>query len=210
MGGDGLMVEYQMGVGVPQRTTAGLLWQAISGRPLSADLLDWPPDLFALTSLMLQRSGAFRFALSPPPGRQWPPGSRREWSTTVEAAGRAWSGVVDAPGEPVPPLLASMMKVVIAAATTPLEELANGADWDLCAALLTLHAIADEACAGLGVALAASNPLGCGYRGRARELLAQRGTLARISQDAVLVLPKVRTPPSPGTSLRSMSRYATT
>jgi hypothetical protein len=116
------MVEYPLGAGVPQETTAGSLWQAMSGRPLSADLLDWPPDLFALTSLLLQRSGAFRFALSPPPGRQWPPGSRREWSTTVEAAGREWSGVVDAPGEPVPPLLVSMMEVVVAAATTPLEE----------------------------------------------------------------------------------------
>jgi hypothetical protein len=115
------MVEYQLGAGVPQRTTVGALWQAMSGRPLSADLLDWPPDLFALTSLVLQRSGAFRFALSPPPGRQWPPGSRSGWSATVEAAGRAWSGVVDAPGEPVPPLLVSMMEVVVAGATTPLE-----------------------------------------------------------------------------------------
>ena len=140
-----MMAEYQSGAGVPHRATAGSLWQAMSGRPLGAGLLDWPPDLFALTSLMLQRSGAFRFALSPPPGRQWPPGSRTEWSPMVEAAGRAWSGVVDAPGEPVPPLLASMMEVVVAAATTPLEELSTGADWDLCAALLTLHAIADEA-----------------------------------------------------------------
>jgi hypothetical protein len=160
-----------------ERTTGGSLWHAMTGRPLSADLLDWPPDLFALTSLMLQRSGAYRFALSPPPGRQWPPGSGSGWSTTVEAAGRAWSGVVDASGEPIPPLLVSMMEVVVAAATTPLEELSTGADWDLCAALLTLHAIADEACAGLGAALSASNPIGCGYRGRARELLAQRGTL---------------------------------
>ena len=201
------MVEYQLGV--PQRATAGSLWRAMSGRPLGADLVDWPPDVFALTSLVLQRSGAFRFALSPPPGRRWPPGSPRGWSAAVEAAGRAWSGVVDAPGEPVPPLLVSMLEVVVGAAATPLEEVSAGADWDLCAALLTLHAIADEACAGLGVALAASNPLGCGYRGRARELLAQRGTLARISRDAVLVLPKVRTPPAPGTSIRSMSRYAT-
>ena len=83
---DGLMVEYQLDVGVPQRTTAGLLWQAISGRPLSTDLLDWPPDLFALTSLVLQRSGAFRCALSPPRGRQWPPGSRSGWSATVEVS----------------------------------------------------------------------------------------------------------------------------
>src|SRR5262249_34389804 len=56
--GGGLMVEYRPGAGVPQRATAGSLWQAMSGRPLSADLLDWPPDLFALTSLVLQRSGA--------------------------------------------------------------------------------------------------------------------------------------------------------
>src|ERR1700719_4668792 len=114
MDGGGLMVGYQLESGVPQPTTAGSLWQAISGRPLSADLLDWPPDLFALTSLMLQRSGAFRFALSPPPGRRWPPASQVDWSTTVESTGRTWSGVVDAPGEPVPPLLASMMEVVIA------------------------------------------------------------------------------------------------
>jgi hypothetical protein len=203
------VAEYQSGAGVPHRATLGSLWQAMSGRPLSADVLDWPPDLFALTSAVLQRSGAHRFALSPPRGRQWPPGSRSGWSATVEAAGRAWSGVVDAPAEPVPPLLVSMMEVVVAAATTPLEELSTGADWDLCAALLTLHAVADEACAGLGAALTSSNPLGCGYRGRARELLAQRGTFARISPDAVLVLPKVRTPAAPGTSIRSMSRYVT-
>ena len=39
------MVEYPVGAGVPRRTTAGSLWQALSGRPLSAELLDWPPDL---------------------------------------------------------------------------------------------------------------------------------------------------------------------
>jgi hypothetical protein len=99
------MAEYQSGAGVTRRSTVGSFWQAMSGQPLSADLLDWPPDLFALTSLMLQRSGAYRFALSLPPGRQWPPGSRSSWSTTVEAAGRAWSGVVDTPGEPLPPPL---------------------------------------------------------------------------------------------------------
>ena len=167
--GDGVVDgRDQLGADSTRRTTVGVLWETMSGRPLSADLLDWPPDLFALTSVMLQRSGAYRFALSPPPGHQWPPGSRSGWSTTVETAGRAWSGVVDVPGEPVPPLLVSMMEVLVAAATTPLEDLATGVNWELCAALLTLHAIADEACAGLGVALTASNPIGCCYRGRAR------------------------------------------
>ncbi|WP_328525271.1 hypothetical protein [Kribbella sp. NBC_00359] len=140
--------------------------------------------------MTLERSGAFRFALSPPPGRQWPPESRIAWSTTVEAVGRAWSGVIDAPEEKLPPLLVSMMDVVLAAATTPLEELSTGADWELRAALLTLHAIADEACAGLGVALAASNPLGCGYRVRWHKLPARRrGTEPRADHVNFLLLP---------------------
>ena len=46
----------------------------------------------------------------------------------------------------------------------PWRELADGRDWRLCEALLTLHAIADEACAGLGVALDRSDGKGCLYR----------------------------------------------
>jgi hypothetical protein len=77
------MLDYQSDAGVSQRTTTGLLWQAISGRLLSADLLDWPPDLFAPTSLMLQRSGASRpMTCAPTVTRtrafwlclRWPPG----------------------------------------------------------------------------------------------------------------------------------------
>ena len=137
-------------------------------RPLGADLVDWPPDLFALTSLVLQRSGLSLCAVA----AAWAPVAARITKRVVDHGRGGWSCVEwrrRCPGEQVPPLLVSMMEVVVAAARTPLEELFTGADWDLCAALLTLHAIADEACAGLGVALAASNPLGCGYRGRARE-----------------------------------------
>ena len=78
----------------------------------------------------------------------------------------------------------------------------------MCEALLTLHAIADEACAGLGVALDASDGNGLVYRARGRELLARPGSLARIPTHFMRVLPKLRTPPN-GTSLRSLSRYAT-
>ncbi|HTF07768.1 MAG TPA: hypothetical protein VK659_06295, partial [Asanoa sp.] len=67
---------------------------------------------------------------------------------------------------------------------------------------MTLHAIADEACAGLAVALDSSDGGGCAYRGRGRELLARTGSLARIPAHLIRVLPKVRTAPS-GTSLRS-------
>ena len=83
----------------------------------------------------------------------------------------------------------------------------SGKDWRMCEALLTLHAIADEACAGLGVALDRSDGKGCVYRARGRELLARTGSLARIKSCFVRVLPKLRTPAN-GTSLRSFSRYA--
>jgi len=39
-----------------------------------------------------------------------------------------------------------------------------------------LHAIADEACAGLGIAVDSSAAEGCAYRARGRELLAQNVT----------------------------------
>jgi hypothetical protein len=72
-------------------------------------------------------------------------------------------------------------------------------------ALLTLHAIADEACAGLAVALDTSDAEACGYRARGRELLARTGSLARVNPRFFRVLPKVRTPP---TGRATFSRYA--
>ena len=65
--------------------------------------------------------------------------------------------------------------------------------------------IADEACAGLGVALDSSDAEGCVYRARGRELLARTGSLARIDARLLRVLPKVLTPP---TGRLAFSRYA--
>src|SRR5262249_16815005 len=90
-------------------------------------------------------------------------------------------------------------------ADSPLEALAEGRDWRLCEALLTLHAIADEACAGLGVALDTSDGDACAYRARGRELLARTGSIARFDPRVVRGLPKVRTPP---TGRPAFSRYA--
>lgn len=87
----------------------------------------------------------------------------------------------------------------------PLELLATGSDRRLCEAWLTLHAIADEACAGLAVALDTSSAAGCVYRARGRELLARTGSLARLDSRVLRVLPKVCTPPS---GKPVFSRYA--
>jgi hypothetical protein len=175
----------------------------MSGRKLDDSLLDWPPDLFALANLILSRSEAFRFALSPP--RDWPPHRHANWAQRVAEAARHWGTWIEARNGAVPELLAEEWRAFRDRADDPLEELAEGKDWRLCQALLTLHAIADEACAGMGVALDTHDADGAIYRARGRELLARTGSLSRVSTRFLRVLPKVRTPP---TGKASFARYA--
>jgi hypothetical protein len=187
------------------RTTLASVWLATSEAGFTDDLLRWPPDLFALTSVLLGRSEAFRFVLSPPPGRDWPPLGAAVWSEAVVDAGGRWGAwIEDRLGDP-PSILIEAWSAALEHADLPLEDLAEGRDWPVWEALLTLHAIADEACAGLGVATEGPAGPGAGYRARARELLARTGSLARIPPRLVRVLPKIRTPP---TGRTSFSRYA--
>ena len=179
----------------------------MAGTTIGDELLEWPPDLFALTEVILQRSEAYRFALSPPAGANWPPASFPDWPDAVTDAARRWSAWAENRNEAIPGLLAQEWAVLRARAGTPLSDLTEARDWRLCEALLTLHAIADEACAGLGVALDAAGADGLRYRARGRELLARTGSLARIPAHLIRVLPKVGTPPG-GSSVRALSRYA--
>jgi hypothetical protein len=187
----------------PSEPTPASIWRSVTGCEVSDRLLEWPPDVFALTNLVLNRTEAFRFAVSPV--GQWPPNRYPDWPHAVVEAGRRWSGWAQAPTSELPDMVAHEWKVFCERAGTPLENLASGRDWQLAEALLTLHAVADEACAGLGVALDTSDAAGCVYRGRGRELLARTGSLARIDARLLRVLPKVRTPP---TGRPAFSRYA--
>ncbi|HUA45635.1 MAG TPA: hypothetical protein VMA77_10430 [Solirubrobacteraceae bacterium] len=186
--------------------TPSSVWRGFAGAEIDDELLEWPADLFALSDLVLQRSEAHRFALSPPSGASWPPDRLGDWATGVADAGRSWSAWVEDHDQPFPELLAEEWAVFRSAVETPLSRLGHGHDWRLCEAVLTLHAIADEACSGLGVALTASDGYGAIYRARGRELLARKGSLSRAPVEALRVLPKVRTAPN-GTSLRTLSRY---
>jgi len=190
-----------------EEPTPASIWHALAGGAITAELLNWPADLFALTYVILERSEAYRFVLSPPPGRVWPPKSFPRWADMVEEAGRQWSVWVDDKTSAFPVILTDEWSVFCDREDTPLDELAEGCDWRMCEALLTLHAIADEACAGLGISLDGSDGRACVYRARGRELLARTGSLARIPKYSLRVLPKVRTRPDGG-SLRSLSRYA--
>src|SRR5262245_49932797 len=190
-----------------EEPTSASSWHALAGSPFTDELLEWPADLFALTNVILKRTEAYRFVFSPPCNMTWPPRRFPGWSDAVEDAGWQWSVWLEDRKSPFPELLAEEWSLFRERAGTPLEDLAEGRDWRMCEALLTLHAIADEACAGLGMALDKSDGKGCLYRARGRELLARTGSLSRIQTHSLRVLPKVRTPPN-GTSFRSFSRYA--
>lgn len=187
--------------------TSASTWLALSGCPITDEILEWPPDLFALTDVILDYTQAYRFIFSPPGDATWPPNRFANWAEAVEDAGKDLSNWVENRQEAVPDLLAEQWSIFREHSGMPLDHLAEGRNWEMCEALLTLHAIADEACAGLGIPLSVSDAKGCMYRARGRELLARTGSLARLHPGLVRVLPKVRTSPN-GTALGSFSRYA--
>jgi len=187
------------------RPTVESTWLQMSGASISEALLEWPGDMFAFAHVLLNQAQAFRFALSPPAGHAWPPAPTEIWSHEVQDAARTWCAWVERRRGALPQLLAESWDVLVGSVLTPFEQLARGEDWRLCEALLTVHAIADEACAVLFVAgdgLVGETSL---YRARSRELLARTGSLTRIDTHFLRVLPKVRTPP---TGRASFSRYA--
>src|SRR5262245_21226502 len=187
-------------------STVGSLWHDIAGRQLGDEVLEWAPDLFAFTDVLLDRSEAYRFAVSPPDGATWPPPEMPDWDSAIADASAGWCAWVEGDGTKLPGLVLDEWAVVSEGSATTLDELATGRAWRLCRALITLHAIADEACAGTGVAVADVPRDGQRFRARARELLARTGTLSRISRQRLRVLPRVRNPAS-GPSILSLSRY---
>jgi hypothetical protein len=183
--------------------TLASTWHAASGGAITDELLDWPPDVFALTNVVLARSEAFRFALSPI--GEWPPDGYPDWARMVEEGGLCWGAWVEDRRGPPPEFVGQEWAALKERADVPLEDLAQGLNPRACVALLTLHAMADEACAGLGVALDTSDAVASVYRARGRELLVRTGSMARFDPRLLKVLPKVRTPP---TGRPAFSRYA--
>jgi hypothetical protein len=180
-------------------------WRGAAGLPITDELLDWPPDVVAFANVVLGQSEAFRLVLSPI--EEWPPRSYLDWDRLVEESAVGWASWAENGRGTLPDLVLDTWSVVRDGADSPLENLAEGRDQTLCESLLTLHAVADEACAGLGVALDTSDGAACLYRARGRELLARTGSMARIDPSLLRVLPKVRTPPS---GRPALSRYACT
>lgn len=166
-----------------------------------SELLRWPPDVFAVTSAALGDSGAYRFVVCPPGRRVWPPaGGENGWQERVRREAAAWAASTESAGGEPPPWIRRLGELLTGAQETELSLLEEEAGWELLGALLTLHALADEASAGAGIQTCTA------LQSTAAARLAQTGTLARLSRDRVCVLPKLR-PPASGMTLRSLSHH---
>lgn len=180
--------------------TVADVWGSYRGAPPLEPLLDWPPDVFAVTNRILEASEAYRFVVSPPPGVDFGGGE-----TASDLAVRWWEWL-DGDRPAVPPAIEDAWKLIVDASEVTIDELSEGRPWPVCRALLTMHAVADEACAGLGTATAVAAGVGWRFRSHARELLAESGSLSRVSSRVLRVLPRGRVG-SGGISILSLSRY---
>lgn len=191
---------------ISDRGTVGDVWEdTFPDVPFDA-LLEWPPDVFALTSRILEATEAYRFAVSPPRGRRWPPDDDPLWQDDVQLSARRWCAWVDGDTDELPERVQRAWRRVVSARELPLDRLATGRAWDVCMSVLTLHALADQACAGLGTAVDAVPGPGLVFRAHARDLLTTRGSLTRADPRRIRVLPKSRLT-SVGLTLRSLSRF---
>ncbi len=104
-------------------------WRTVTGNPIGKELLDWPADLLALTEVILERSEAYRFALSPPFGAPWPPAGMPGWPDAVTDAARHWCAWAENGCPAVPPLLAREWELLHTRAEAPLSDLTEARDW---------------------------------------------------------------------------------
>lgn len=209
--------EFSLSMAAGEKPTFGTVLEAIlkSLADLEELALAWPPDSFALTTVLLGRSEAYRFVVSPPQGKTWPPVPG--WADKVEKTGDKWARAV-VEKKPAPKLVRDLWRKVRAALGTTVEDLrtwrgdASGAStsWDLVCALVSLHALADMACAGVGVAGGIADDADSWARDfvlDANRDLVRAGALnRRVPPHVVRVLPRLHTPQL-GMTLRSLSMH---
>ena len=102
--------------------TASSIWFGASGGPITDELLEWPPDVFALANVVLTRAEAFRFALS---RQNWPPSGFADWARKAEDAGRQWSAWAENRSGTLPELVTAEWNIFRERLEVPLERLSS-------------------------------------------------------------------------------------
>jgi hypothetical protein len=168
----------------------------------------WPPDVFALTSMLLKRTGIYRYAVSPYPY----PGAKPKrciWLDKNNEAAKTsleWYKWILGLSDVFPESLQKSKEILFDE-----KNKLNLYDYNLppetCTAILHLHAVADTACANFGLPSATGVYINQ-IHFLANTLLGLAGTLSRLPKRHGVVLPKMRAPQS-GLTLRSFSHHLT-
>ena len=193
-----------------------------SGRVSATDPPDWPPDLFAISTAILQKSGAYHHVIG-----DWPPQlakalttsgeSRSVWAARMRRMGLAWRFSLKN-GDTILPLeVKQWWRAVWAGRPKPLQAIGAN-NLELCAALVQMAAVTDEACVGFGLPGGefdsySDQPTDDAFLRAQKLLVPTRGdplrgsTLGeRIHYSKVRVLPKLHTTRT-GLTIRSLSQY---
>jgi hypothetical protein len=184
-------------------------------------LIDWPPDMFAVTSSLIEHGSLYRMMVSADPRTDragddlissgWP--NQQEWLGEVRALSRAWRAHIESTYRTTTPGTDERLRSFFARCERLLRELVmsphvdDAADPTTLSHLFALHAISDEACVGLGIP---GGPNPSPNMAQDAELrLVDTGSLSRFEPTLVRVLPKLRTPQR-GLMLRSFSHHVAT
>ncbi|HYV11688.1 MAG TPA: hypothetical protein VE980_12365 [Pyrinomonadaceae bacterium] len=174
------------------------------------DWFHWPPDIFAFTSILLQATGVYRYAVSPhheTNKRLLSDLKGEERNARLNEVYRHWYrwilGV-----EPELPEALKNCKQILLESDSKLSAKPNTVDFKTCEALLDLHTMADVACANFGLMTATHEGRMCAIYFLANYLLSVTGSLSRLPSHHGVVLPKMRTPQK-GLTIRSFSHHLT-
>lgn len=193
----------------------------------------WPPNIFALVSMVLQRTGAYKICLIE--GAHW---ETKNWQTEVEHDSQRWleainSGILSENLEFEPDLykiLGEKYEVLkreweeshsfnkvdlnhlrVLSDQSFVSSTSDKRLREYAIALVSILAIADCCCAGLGMiatGVARNDKDNNLFKTFANLLLTTTGSLSTLPKFHATVLPKMRTPQS-GIVLRSLSHHLT-
>jgi transcriptional regulator with XRE-family HTH domain len=165
-------------------------------------LLTWPPDVFAVVASLLLKSGAYCHAVS---GWKRRP-SLKDWVKEIKAIGAGWAARPDQP----PAKLLQWHRTLIAKHNRKVAVSQVRTHPALSDALLQMSAVADESCAGVGLATLPTGKSNALLGEASQRLYISTKTTGastlckRVAQSVVRVLPKLHTPQS-GVTIRSLT-----
>jgi len=190
------------------------------------DWLQWPPDAFALLSIIINRTGLYKYFLL---DTDW--WQKKSWTVEIDELSDTWIKVVSNRLRDLDykivfedkDLLKPHFEILLKEFKDPtieidhLRVLGNIYDdkrkthRDFIKAVLYFAVVADVTCGGLGILGQSLGPQNLSHRifmGVANLLLNNTGTLSTISKHHGVVLPKMRTPQG-GMTVRSMTHHLT-